>query len=236
MTKNLDVTPLVLLHEHIGEALDGDKAAKDKQFKTALESLAKLPIFADVESWEIDGNPWQRPVRPTSFRYFKFGPVTADNYLEYGALTTNRLLTALEETDFLFLPDGEIKPKSAFDQFYSEELRANAAVVAPRLTDWALGFVDERVKVDGSWTKAQFETYFADRIMPLKAQIPQSLSLVEQSNYPVEAAQLLLMQHAVDFLSEASLMARYSQGDYGGLQSQLFKVLLDEYGYGVHET
>lgn len=236
MTKNLDVTPLVLLHELAGEPLSSDKPEKDQQFKIALESLAKLSIFADVETWEIDGNPWHRPVRPNSFRYFKFGPATADNYLDYGAFTTNRLLTALEETDFLFLPDGEIKPRMAFDQFYSEELRANAAVVAPRLADWALGFVDDSVKVDGSWTKAQFESYFADRIVPLKSQTPQSLSLVEQSKYPVQAVQLLLMQHAVDFLSEASLMARYSLGDYGNLQSQLFKVLLDEYGYGVHET
>ena len=31
-------------------------------------------------------------------------------------------------------------------------------------------------------------------------------------------------------------MARYSLGDYGNLQSHLFKVLLDEFGYGVHDT
>jgi hypothetical protein len=241
MTKILPVTPLASLHElsdeHLeSDKLEKDKLEKDKQFKIALESLSKLPIFTDVEAWEIDGNPWRRPIRPTSFRYFKFGPVTADNYLDYGAFTTNRLLTALEETDFLFLPDGRIEPKSAFDQFYSEELRVSASVVAPRLADWALGFVDERVKVDGCWTKAQFETYFADRIVPLKTQIPGSLALVEQSEYPVQAVQLLLMQHAVDFLTEASHMARYSLGDYGTLQSRLFKVLLDEYGYGVHDT
>ena len=236
MTKNLATTPLVLLQELSSEHLGPDHHEKDKQFKVALESLSNLPIFADVETWELDGNPWSRPIRPNSFRYFKFGPVTADNYLDYGAFTTNRILTALNETDFLFLPHREVEPRSAFDQFYSEELRANASVVAPRLADWALGFVDQHVKVDGTWSKAQFETYFADRIMPLKTQMPGSLALVEQSNYPVQAVQLLLMQHAVDFLTEASLMARYSMGDYGNLQSQLFKVLLDEYGYGVHET
>lgn len=208
----------------------------DKLFNKALDELARLPIFADVETWEIGTNPWSRPVRPNSFKYFQFGPATTKNYLEYAAFTTNRLLTALNEVDFLFLPDRDLAPKSSFDQFYSEELRTNASIVAPRLADWALGFIDEEVSVTGTWTKSQFETYFKDRILPLKQQVPASLGMIAESKYPVQAAQLLLMQHAVDFLTEASLMARYSPGDYGNLQSQLFKILLDEFGYGVHDT
>ena len=208
----------------------------DELFKTALDALARLPIFADVETWEIAADPWCRPIRPQSFKYFKLGPSTPGNYLEYAAFTTNRLLTALHEIDFLFLPVQGVQPKASFDQFYSEELRMQASMVAPRLADYALGFVDEQVTVSGTWTKDQFETYFNDCILPLKKQIPDSLSLISGSKYPVQAAQLLLMQHAVDFLSEASPMARYALGDYGNLQSQLFKVLLDEFGYGVHET
>lgn len=208
----------------------------DELVETALEALTRMPIFADVDTWDIGAKPWCRPVRPTSFRYFKFGPVSADNHLAYGAFTTNRLLTALNEIDFLFLPDRDQALASSFDEFYSEELRAIASAVVPRLTNYALGFVDKEVQVNGSWTRQKFETYFTDRILPLKKQLPASLSLITESKYPVQAAELLLMQHAVDFLTEASHMARFALGDYGPLQSQLFRVLLDEFGYGVHDT
>jgi hypothetical protein len=208
----------------------------DQLFEDALAGLARLPIFADVDQWDIGGDPWRRPVRPTSFRYFKFGPTTADTHLHYSAFTTNRMLTALNEIDFLFLPARGLEPRSSFDQFYSEDLRTIASILTPRLGDYALGFVDAEVTVNGSWTRRQFETYFADRIVPLKAQLPISLSRIVESKYPVQAANLLLMQHAVDFLTEASHMARFALGDYGQLQSELFKVLLDEFGYGVHDT
>jgi Iron-containing redox enzyme len=208
----------------------------DDLFRSALDEIAKAPIFADIDDWEIAANPWCRPIRPGSFKYFKFGPTTPANHLEYAAFTTNRLLTALNELDFLFLPERKLDPKDSFDQFYSEELRSCASVVAPRLADYALDFVDQEVTVEGGWTKPRFEDYFTQRIVPLKHELPRSLSLVTASKYPEQAAQLLLMQHAVDFLTEASLMARYSLGDYGNLQSHLFKVLLDEFGYGVHDT
>ncbi len=208
----------------------------DALFERALAALSRLPIFADVETWELGGDPWRRPVRPTSFRSLELGPASAETYLDYAAFTTNRLLTALNELDFLFLPDRGLAPIASYEQFYGEDLRTAAAIVKPRLAAHALGFVDEKVTVDGSWTKRQFETYFADRIVPLKHQLPASLSMIVESRYPVQAAELLLMQHAVDFLTEASHMARFALGDYGHLQSELFKVLLDEFGYGVHDT
>jgi hypothetical protein len=211
-------------------------SVSDELFDSALHDLAQLPIFADIDTWEIADNPWARPIRPTSFKYFHFRSSTPANHLDYAALTANRLLTALNEIDFLFLPERELAPQAAFREFYSEELRTLAAILVPRLSDHALGFVDAEVSVDGSWTRCQFQTYFQDRILPLKGQIPASLSRIVESRYPVQAAELLLMQHAVDFLTEASHMARYALGDYGDLQSQLFKVLLDEFGYGVHDT
>ena len=53
---------------------------------------------------------------------------------------------------------------------------------------------------------------------------------------PEAAATTFLIQPASDFLSEASAMARNVLGSYGPSQSELFKVLIDEYGYGVHRT
>ncbi|HEX4420395.1 MAG TPA: iron-containing redox enzyme family protein, partial [Kofleriaceae bacterium] len=50
------------------------------------------------------------------------------------------------------------------------------------------------------------------------------------------AARTLLIQLANDFLVESSAMARNLPGNYGSLQSALFKIVIDEYGYGVHGT
>jgi quercetin dioxygenase-like cupin family protein len=45
-----------------------------------------------------------------------------------------------------------------------------------------------------------------------------------------------VIQCASDFLSEASAMARNCLGSYGSYISELFKILIDEYGYGVHRA
>src|SRR4051794_34849597 len=90
----------------------------DELFQVALEDMAAMAVFADVDTWDIAANPWRRPVRPQSFKYFKFGPATAENHLDYGNFTTNRMLTALNEIDFLFLPDKNLEPAASYEQFY----------------------------------------------------------------------------------------------------------------------
>ncbi|MEM7173966.1 MAG: iron-containing redox enzyme family protein [Bacteroidota bacterium] len=52
---------------------------------------------------------------------------------------------------------------------------------------------------------------------------------------PVLGIKILLIQQALDFLPEASHMGRTVLGDFGKIQSDLFKVFIDEYGYGVFE-
>jgi len=45
-----------------------------------------------------------------------------------------------------------------------------------------------------------------------------------------------LTQLACDFLSEASASSRNILGKYGDIQSQFFKIVIDDYGYGVHSA
>lgn len=212
----------------------GIPASDEELFSILVNRLAAAPLFADVHEWEVTG-PWRRPVRPKTFKYFKFTHSTPDTHLRYAALTTNRMLTALNEAAFLFLPEGKLNSDWAGHSFYTEEFRLLSALVLPQLQKYALGFAEENVTVSGQWNKKKFKEYFEERIMPLVGRAPGSLELIEKSNYPVQAAELLLMQHALDFLVEASHMARYVLGDFGKLQSDLFRVILDEYGYGVHE-
>lgn len=207
---------------------------EDEIFSVLVNRLAATPLFADVHEWELKGT-WQRPIRPKTFKYFKFAPSTPETYLRYAAFTTNRMLTALNEAAFLFLPERRLQDNWAHESFYTGEFRTLSALVTPQMQKYALGFVDENVTVSGQWTKKKFQDYFQERIMPLVGRPPLSLKMIENSKYPVQAAELLLMQHGLDFLVEASHMARYMLGDFGKLQSHIFRVILDEYGYGVHE-
>lgn len=205
-------------------------------FEYAINQIGEYSIFKDPEYFVVTDNPWKRPVRPQSFKYFDFKPIDKDSCLSYVAFTTNRLLTALNELDLLFLSDRKLGKNSEFHVFYDPELRYLASLVQPVLQKYALGFVDQEVTVTGKWTKAQFEDYFDTRLSSLMQEVPKSFQFIKASNYPKPAAELLLIQHALDFLVEASHMARFALGDYGELQSQLFRVLLDEFGYGVHSS
>jgi hypothetical protein len=215
-------------------ARTAEPLSEEEVFTALVNRLASAPLFADVHQWEVKGT-WRRPVRPQTFKYFKFARSTPETYLKYAAFTTNRMLTALNEIEFMFLPEGRLESQWARQSFYTEEFRMLSALVRPQLQKYALDFVDEKVTVSGQWTKKKFEEYFKERILPLVGGKATSFDLIENSTYPVQAAQFLLMQHGLDFLVEASHMARYVQGDYGKLQSHLFRVILDEFGYGVHE-
>jgi hypothetical protein len=62
------------------------------------------------------------------------------------------------------------------------------------------------------------------------------MKAIEDSSNPVHAAKTFLIQLAGDFLVESSAMSRNILGSYGSIQSELFKVVIDEYGYGVHQS
>lgn len=57
---------------------------------------------------------------------------------------------------------------------------------------------------------------------------------IAKARDPSGAATEFLVQLASDFVAEASAMARNVLGNFGRTQSELFKILIDEYGYGVH--
>src|SRR3990167_4769682 len=61
-------------------------------------------------------------------------------------------------------------------------------------------------------------------------------SAIMNARDPQWAAKQLLIQMAPDFLAEASPLARTILGSFGPEQSEMMKVLIDEYGYGVHHT
>lgn len=213
-----------------------ESALSADDFTKRMERLGSFEIFRDGEFWTEAHNVWKRPVRPQAFRYTNFEKVTRDNLLDYSAFTMNRILTALYEQDFLYLPDKSADVINELKLAYNGDLRSTAAELIPHLENQIFEILQTEVKVGGQWDRDQFKNYLATKLEPGSEPDSDSLGLINKANSPNLMVKLLLMQHAVDFLPESSHMARFAKGDYGDAQSAVFRVLLDEFGYGKHEA
>ncbi|SER08908.1 iron-containing redox enzyme family protein [Actinokineospora terrae] len=214
-------------------------------FELSAEQLTELTldyasnsIYLDNEEWENSDNPYRRQLRPQIIKHLDFGkPLGVEQVLEYSALAANRLLAAIYETDLVFLPKKGFTEESYADfrKYYSATNRARGEMIRPSLERHVFGFLDDEVEVSGAWTKESLAAYLGKL-----ADEPQTASASEkairESSDPRRAARNWLIQFAPDFLSEASPMIRNVLGYYGPVQSEWFKVIIDEYGYGVHET
>ncbi|KTT13357.1 cupin [Pseudomonas oryzihabitans] len=147
----------------------------------------------------------------------------------------NRALTALYEQDFLYLPAAADNIVDKLKEAYNEDLRVLAAGLIPELEKKVFTALRGDLLVGGEWNADIFKKYLADRLeSPKNKEIQNSINLIHESSDSTMLANFLLIQHAVDFLPESSHMARLIKGDYGETQSAMFRVLLDEFGYGKH--
>ncbi|WP_255211780.1 iron-containing redox enzyme family protein [Pseudomonas oryzihabitans] len=203
-----------------------------------MERLGDHEIFRDGHDWVEAADVWKRPLRPQVFKYQSFEATTTSTVLSYDSLTMNRTLTALYEQDFLYLPStSEKNLLSMLRAAYNRELRALAAAVTPELEERVFRNIRKELVVGGVWTAEAFKNYFYSKLDTAQTQSgPSSINLVMSSEDRPLMAKLLLIQHAVDFLPESSHMARFVKGDYGEAQSAMFRVLIDEFGYGKHEV
>ena len=156
--------------------------------------------------------------------------------LDYSSMAANRVLQTVYETDFVLLPETGFGSKQGdFRTFYGPEAATLAALIRPQLESYLFSFLDDEIQITGSWTLEQFKAYAEDLISSaLKANGNAVMDAITGSSDPVHAAKTFLVQLAGDFLVESSAMSRNVPGAYGPLQSELFKILIDEYGYGVH--
>lgn len=200
---------------------------------------ASNPLYLDNEEWENDDNPYRRQLRPQIVRHLEFDkPLTTDHILDYSALAANRLLATVYEADLVFLPKrGMTKSTWAdFKNFYSATNRTRGEMIRPYLEKHVFGFLDDEVEVSGNWTKESLAA-FLSTLQGQESGMPSaSEQAIRKSADPTRAARNWLIQFAPDFLSEASPMIRNIMGYYGPVQSEWFKIIIDEYGYGVHET
>jgi hypothetical protein len=199
--------------------------------------FASNPLYLDNEEWENEDNPFRRQLRPQIIRHLDFStPLPKDQILDYSALAANRLLATVYETDLMLLPKQGMTEAgwADFRRFYSATNRARGEMIRPYLERHVFGFLDE-VEVSGKWTKESLAAYLGN-LTEQPSQPSASERAIRESGDPKRAARNWLIQFAPDFLSEASPMIRNVMGYYGPVQSEWFKVIIDEYGYGVHET
>lgn len=223
----------------IAPARSAPDLANDVALNDSIRAYTEPEIFHRRSvPWEED-NPYRRPLLPGDF----VGVSTETAIPLVGirssaSLVANRLLMSIYERDFVFLPGSNLDDKwNDFQTYYSDDLRLLGEVIRSRLDPYVFSSVEAGFSSSGRWTLDSFEAYFEDFRKAYKAPGNASLmKVITEAANPAAAAQTYLIQLAGDFLVESSAMARNAIGNYGRLQSELFKVIIDECGYGVHPT
>lgn len=204
-----------------------------------IREYAGAEIFRDSNAPYIKDNPFRRALINTRFAALDLDrPLGLDELHSNASLIANRVLLSIYERDFVLLPAADIAGKRQdFEAYYSEQLRVLGELVRPHLERYLFQCVEREVSVTGPWTIDAFLSYFEDYRQRFTAGDNQVLmDAITGARDPVSAAMMYLIQLAGDFLVESSAMTRNVLGNYGPLQSALFKVVIDECGYGVHET
>ena len=211
--------------------LDGDA------LRAAVLRFADNPLYVDNDEWQNDDNPYRRQLRPHTLADIDFGrPLDKAHVLDYASLAAQRLLTTIYETDLVLLPKGGAASRwDDFHAFYGPVNRALGETVRPGLERFAFGFLDEEVEVSGAWTPASLDAYLR-ALRERRSEPSLAERAIATSSDPRRAARMWLVQFAPDFLSEASPMIRNVLGNYGPPQSEWFKIVIDEYGAGVHSA
>lgn len=208
-----------------------------KELTEVALNFASNPLYLDNEEWENSDNPFRRQLRPQIIQYLDFSEkLPRERILDYSGLAASRLLTTIYETDLVFLPkQGMDEAKWAdFKRFYNDSNRVRGEMIRPYLERHVFGFLDE-IEVSGNWTKESLAAYLGE-LQRRPSEPSKSEKAIRESSDPKRAARNWLIQFAPDFLSEASPMIRNVLGYYGPVQSEWFKIIIDEYGYGVHKT
>ena len=89
-------------------------------------------------------------------------------------------------------------------------------------------------------TRAALGVRYDDYVPTLLAQLRNSptdpfIEYVSQNPFRSDHYKNFLIQSSADLLAEASASALGTIGEFGPPQSALFRVLIDEFGYGVHD-
>ncbi|MGC1328592.1 MULTISPECIES: iron-containing redox enzyme family protein [unclassified Pseudomonas] len=200
----------------------------------ALLQFSSAPAFGQPRSFYTT-HPYQRPSRPQDIDPAQLAtPLASDGLASPEHLLAQRLLLNIYEQDLVFLPKPPQRlDMKAFKGFYDPANMALGKQVRPLLEHYTYGWLKNEVHINGPWCEESFIAH-TDKVLEDVGQGPSRLhEVLTGSRDPQRAARFFLIQCAGDFLSEASAMARNVLGNAGPHTSELFKILIDEYGYGI---
>lgn len=204
--------------------------------ETLFLHLAEAAPFRPTSAWTLPG-AYLRPVALSAYRWAALvRPLERSELFTERSLTLGRLLFNIYEQNGLYLPEEELtrETREAFSAFYDPDLVAVGAALRPPLEASSLGWVDREIDVTGPWDLASLEEHAAVSLRDYEAAPSATCDAITAAAHPEDAIRLYLLQVAPDFISEASQMARALPGNYGPAQSELMKIFIDEFGYGVH--
>lgn len=201
-----------------------------------IRLYASNPIFADTGEWMIEDNPYRRPVHQSAVGTLDFNrPLRKAEVFARSALAAHRMLLNIYETDLLFLPnEGFAAKKNDFARFYSNENKILGEIIRPTLEAHAFAFLEDEVSISREWSIDSLRSYLCSLIEAHERTGLDIVTAVLSSREPEKSAIDFLVQVASDFLTESSATARNVLGKYGAIQSELFRILIDDYGHGFH--
>ncbi|OCH38077.1 iron-containing redox enzyme family protein [Aliivibrio fischeri] len=202
----------------------------------SLNTFLSCELFTATPNNIFMTSPYQRPCRPQDLEHISLNKeLCKHDYSSNHNLLVQRSLLNIYELDLIFLPTHKNKSLKDFYKFYNDENLKNGSAVLASLENNVFSFLNDEVKISGKWDKEDFDKYTKDKIQQIANSESDLYKKILNSKDPKAAAKFFLIQCSGDFLSEASAMARNVLGNFGPITSELFKVLIDEYGYGVHE-
>ncbi|MEV0132787.1 iron-containing redox enzyme family protein [Dactylosporangium sp. NPDC050688] len=218
----------------------------------AVERYCAQRLFQAGPEVLIVGNPYRRTIGLEDLADRDFArPVTEAGFLEQRHLVVSRILCNAYESSMILLPEGGLGPvKPDFDAFYGENARRLRDAIWPDLERCSFGFLREAAAAPDVRTVEQLRAWFMAEVDAVgspadgsgnnpevtAAPLRGTMLAITQCRHAEEAAALYLFQLGLDALTEASAMARNLGGSYGPEQSALFKIFVDEFGYGVHSA
>lgn len=203
-----------------------------------VRAFAGSPLFQGGPEVLHGPNPYRRMLFPAALAEADFErPLRPGDWPAHRSLAAHRLLGTWYEAETVLLPEqGLAVLHDDFDLFYGRELRELREGTVSELERFAFGCLDDAVDVSGAATPEVLETYFRHVVAEAAAGPSPALTAIANARDRESAADLYLVQLALDGLTEASAMSRNLAGAYGPEQSALFKIFIDEFGYGVYDA
>ncbi len=160
-----------------------------------------------------------------------------DDLMPSERLQAQQILFSIYEQDLVYLPQASDPEQIAqfranYEPFHASDGNVLQPYFEQSLIHDAVGEID----CPTGKSATEMLDFFSEIIERSNQSDIPALDGIKTALSPERALELYLIQNAGDFLTEASGMVRNLGGNFGPLQSELFKVLIDEYGYGVHQS